>query len=96
MEDILRMEHITKRFGDLYANRDINFTVRRGEVHTLLGENGAGKSTLMNVLVGLYQPTEGNIWFGGKKVRIDSPGQAVRLGIGMVHQHFMLVEAMTV
>ena len=96
MEDILRMEHITKRFGDLYANRDINFTVRRGEVHTLLGENGAGKSTLMNVLVGLYQPTEGEIWFGGRKVRIDSPGQAVKLGIGMVHQHFMLVEAMTV
>lgn len=96
MEDILRMEHITKRFGELYANRDINFTVRRGEVHTLLGENGAGKSTLMNVLVGLYQPTEGDIWFGGRKVRIDSPGQAVKLGIGMVHQHFMLVEAMTV
>ena len=96
MEDILRMENITKRFGDLYANRDINFTVHRGEVHTLLGENGAGKSTLMNVLVGLYQPTEGDIWFGGHKVRIDSPGQAVKLGIGMVHQHFMLVEAMTV
>ena len=96
MEDILRMEHITKRFGELYANRDVSFTVRRGEVHTLLGENGAGKSTLMNVLIGLYQPTEGAIWFGGKPVRIDSPGQAVRLGIGMVHQHFMLVEAMTV
>nr|WP_325194715.1 ABC transporter ATP-binding protein [uncultured Oscillibacter sp.] len=96
MEEILRMEHITKRFGDVYANRDINLEVRQGEVHTLLGENGAGKSTLMNVLFGLYQPTEGDIYLHGKKVRIDSPAQAVKLGIGMVHQHFMLVEAMTV
>lgn len=96
MEEILRMEHITKQFGDLYANRDINLDVRRGEVHTLLGENGAGKSTLMNVLFGLYQPTEGSIYFNGKKVKIDSPAQAVKLGIGMVHQHFMLVDAMTV
>ena len=96
MEEILRMEHITKRFGDVYANRNINLDVRKGEVHTLLGENGAGKSTLMNVLFGLYQPTEGNIYLHGKKVRIDSPAQAVKLGIGMVHQHFMLVEAMTV
>ena len=96
MEEILRMEHITKRFGDMYANRDISFDVRKGEVHTLLGENGAGKSTLMNVLFGLYQPTEGSIYIHGKKVRIDSPAQAVKQGIGMVHQHFMLVEAMTV
>ncbi|MDD5809222.1 MAG: ATP-binding cassette domain-containing protein, partial [Clostridiales bacterium] len=92
MEEILRMEHITKRFGDMYANRDISFDVRKGEVHTLLGENGAGKSTLMNVLFGLYQPTEGSIYIHGKKVRIDSPAQAVKQGIGMVHQHFMLVE----
>lgn len=96
MQEILRMEHITKRFGNMYANRDINFEVLRGEVHTLLGENGAGKSTLMNVLFGLYQPTEGNIYLNGNKVKIDSPAQAVKLGIGMVHQHFMLVEAMTV
>ncbi len=96
MKDLLRMEHITKRFGELYANRDINLDIRRGEVHTLLGENGAGKSTLMNVLIGLYQPTEGKIYMNGKEVRIDSPSQAVKLGIGMVHQHFMLVEAMTV
>jgi simple sugar transport system ATP-binding protein len=96
MEEILRMEHITKQFGDLYANKDINMDVRRGEVHTLLGENGAGKSTLMNVLYGLYQPTAGSIYFNGTKVKIDSPAQAVKLGIGMVHQHFMLVEAMTV
>ena len=94
MAEILRMEHITKRFGDVYANRDINLEVRQGEVHTLLGENGAGKSTLMNVLFGLYQPTEGDIYLHGKKVRIDSPAQAVRLGIGMVHQQFMLVVEM--
>ncbi|HWR18201.1 MAG TPA: ABC transporter ATP-binding protein [Clostridia bacterium] len=96
MEEILRMEHISKQFGNFYANKDIHFDVRKGEVHCLLGENGAGKSTLMNVLVGLYQPTEGSIYLHGKEVRIESPAQAVRLGIGMVHQHFMLVEAMTV
>ena len=90
------MEHISKRFGDFYANKDISLTVNRGEVLTLLGENGAGKSTLMNILIGLYQPTEGKIFLEGKKVRIESPSQAVKLGIGMVHQHFMLVEAMTV
>ena len=96
MEEFLRMEHVSKRFGDFYANKDINLTVKKGEVLTLLGENGAGKSTLMNVLIGLYQPTEGSIYLNGQKVRIDSPAQAVKLGIGMVHQHFMLVEAMTV
>lgn len=96
METLLRMERITKRFGDVYANRNINLDVRAGEVHTLLGENGAGKSTLMNVLFGLYQPTEGSIFLRDKAVRITSPDQAVSLGIGMVHQHFMLVEAMTV
>ena len=63
------MEHITKKFGSVYANRDINFDVRAGEVHTLLGENGAGKSTLMNVLFGLYQPTEGDIYVRGQKVK---------------------------
>ena len=90
------MERISKRFGSFYANRAIDLTVNEGEVLTLLGENGAGKSTLMNILIGLYQPTEGRIFLRGKEVRIESPSQAVRLGIGMVHQHFMLVEAMTV
>ena len=94
--EVLRMEHITKQFGSVYANRDVNFDVRAGEVHTLLGENGAGKSTLMNVLFGLYQPTEGDIYVRGQKVKIESPSQAVKYGIGMVHQHFMLIEAMTV
>lgn len=96
MEELLRMEHISKCFGDFYANSDVTFSVARGEVHTLLGENGAGKSTLMNILIGLYQPTEGKIFLNGKEVRIETPSQAVKLGIGMVHQHFMLVEAMTV
>ncbi|WP_312428887.1 ABC transporter ATP-binding protein [Lacrimispora sp.] len=96
MKELLKMEHITKHFGEVYANRDINLSVQEGEVHTLLGENGAGKSTLMNILIGLYQPTGGEIYLRGKKVKIESPKAAVRLGIGMVHQHFMLVEAMTV
>ena len=96
MSELLRIEHISKRFGDFYANRDIGLTIESGEIHTLLGENGAGKSTLMNILIGLYQPTEGKIFLRGKEVRIESPSQAVNLGIGMVHQHFMLVDAMTV
>ncbi|MBQ1310467.1 MAG: ABC transporter ATP-binding protein [Blautia sp.] len=96
MSELLRIEHISKRFGDFYANRNIDLTVERGEIHTLLGENGAGKSTLMNILAGLYQPTEGKIFLEGKEVHIESPSQAVSLGIGMVHQHFMLVDAMTV
>lgn len=90
------MDNITKRFGDVFANKEINLIIKEGEVHTLLGENGAGKSTLMNILVGLYQPTKGNIYLHGNKVKIDSPAKAVNIGIGMVHQHFMLVEAMTV
>ena len=96
MEEILRTENISKRFGSFYANKNINLTIYKGEVHTLLGENGAGKSTLMNILIGLYQPTEGRVFFKGKEVNISSPEYAARLGIGMVHQHFMLVKAMTV
>lgn len=96
MNEFLRMENMTKKFGEVYANKDINLSIKEGEVHTLLGENGAGKSTLMNILIGLYQPTQGNIYYRGKKVKIDSPSKAMKLGIGMVHQHFMLVEAMTV
>ena len=76
---------------DEFLRKNINLSIRRGEVHTMLGENGVGKSTLMNVLIGLYQPTEGSIYLNGKKVSISSPAQAVNLGIGMVHQHFMLV-----
>lgn len=96
MKEFLKMENMTKKFGEVYANKDINLTILEGEVHTLLGENGAGKSTLMNILTGLYQPTKGEIYLHGEKVKIDSPSIAVKLGIGMVHQHFMLVEALTV
>lgn len=96
MNEFLRMENISKQFGDVFANKNINLSVNEGEVHTLLGENGAGKSTLMNILIGLYQPTGGEIRLRGQTVRIDSPRTAVKMGIGMVHQHFMLVEAMTV
>lgn len=96
MREFLKMENITKKFGEVYANKDINLTIMEGEVHTLLGENGAGKSTLMNILIGLYQPSYGAVYLRGENVKIDSPSKAVKLGIGMVHQHFMLVEALTV
>src|SRR5215208_2841277 len=92
----LELRGITKRFGSLVANDAIDFELRRGEIHALLGENGAGKSTLMNVLYGLHQPDEGEILLEGEPVRIDSARRAIGLGIGMVHQHFMLVPVMTV
>ena len=92
----LELRRITKRFGTLVANDAVDFELRRGEIHALLGENGAGKSTLMNVLYGLHQPDEGEILLGGEPVKIDSPRRAIALGIGMVHQHFMLVPVMTV
>src|ERR687897_1798459 len=92
----LELRGITKRFGSLVANNAIDFELKREEIHALLGENGAGKSTLMNVLYGLHQPDEGEMWVDGEKVEIHSPRQAMNLGIGMVHQHFMLVPVMTV
>ena len=90
------LSSITKRFGGLLANDDIDLALRRGEIHALLGENGAGKSTLMNILSGVYQPDGGEIIIGGETVKFRSPWDAVRRGIGMVHQHFQLVDAFSV
>lgn len=93
---VLEMHNIVKQFGDFRANDEINLQVRRGQIHALLGENGAGKSTLMNQLSGLLQPTSGDILINGQKITVDSPAKAAELGIGMVHQHFMLMDAFTV
>lgn len=95
-EYIIEMLHITKRFPGIVANDDITLQLRKGEIHALLGENGAGKSTLMSVLFGLYQPEEGEIRKNGRKVEIRSPNDATALRIGMVHQHFKLVEVFSV
>lgn len=92
----IEMLHITKKFPGIIANDDITLQLKKGEIHALLGENGAGKSTLMSVLFGLYQPEEGEIRKDGKKVEINDPNDANDLGIGMVHQHFKLVECFTV
>ena len=89
---LLELKGITKTFGSFTANEDINLTVYPGEVHALLGENGAGKSTLMNVIYGIYKPDRGEVFLSGKPVRIHSPKDALRHGLGMVHQHFMLVD----
>ncbi|SMO55538.1 ABC transporter ATP-binding protein [Melghirimyces algeriensis] len=94
--NVVEMKGITKRFPGIVANDNIHLTVKEGEIHALLGENGAGKSTLMNVLFGLYQPDEGEIRIKGNKVEITGPNMANELGIGMVHQHFMLVDPFTV
>lgn len=93
---MLKLTGITKRFGSLVANDHIDLEIRSGEIHALLGENGAGKTTLMNILYGLYSPDEGSIEWKGQPVRIQGPGQAIAMGIGMVHQHFMLVPVFTV
>src|SRR4029079_10272913 len=93
---VLEMRHITKRFPGIVANDDVSLDLREGEVHALLGENGAGKSTLMNILYGLYHPDEGEIEIMGKPVRLGTPSAAIDAGVGMVHQHFMLIPVMTV
>lgn len=94
--NIIEMLHITKEFPGIVANDDITLTLRKGEIHALLGENGAGKSTLMSVLFGLYNPEKGEIRMNGQPVTIHDPNDATALGIGMVHQHFKLVECFTV
>ena len=93
---VLELRGITKRFGDFTANDRIDLDVRAGEVHALLGENGAGKSTLMNCLYGLYRPDEGEIVLEGVTQHFTSSADAIKAGIGMVHQHFMLIPVMTV
>ena len=90
------MLNITKRFPGIVANDNITIQLKKGEIHALLGENGAGKSTLMSVLFGLYQPEEGKIRKNGQDVKIENPNDANDLGIGMVHQHFKLVECFSV
>jgi simple sugar transport system ATP-binding protein len=95
-QPFVAMRGITKRFPGVLANDQINLTIQRGEIHALLGENGAGKSTLMNILYGLYQPDEGQILINGEPVQLNGPHEAIRRGIGMVHQHFMLVPPFTV
>lgn len=96
MNNVIEMNNIRKEFPGIVANDNITLQLRQGEIHALLGENGAGKSTLMNILFGLYQPTSGEIKVRGEKVNITDPNVANKLGIGMVHQHFMLVENFTI
>ena len=91
----IEMRGISKAFGSAQANKDINLSVRYGEIHALLGENGAGKSTLMNMLSGIYRPDSGSIFVDGKEVSFTSPKASIAMGIGMIHQHFKLVDVMT-
>ena len=91
MPPILELKGITKQFPGVLANDHIDLELNQGEILVLLGENGAGKTTLMNILYGLYQPDEGEIFIRGQRVEIHSPSDAIRAGIGMVHQHFMLI-----
>ena len=93
---LLELRGITKRFPGVLANDKVDFDLRRGEVHALLGENGAGKSTLMNILYGLYTPDEGQILLEGRPIELGSTRAAIEHGIGMVHQHFMLIPVMSV
>src|SRR5436305_8175243 len=93
---VLELRGITKRFPGVVANDHVDFDLRQGEVHALLGENGAGKTTLMNILYGLYSPDSGEILINGDAAHVSSPHDAIGRGIGMVHQHFMLIPVMTV
>ncbi len=93
---LLEMRGITKRFPSVLANNNVSISLQQGEILALVGENGAGKSTLMNILYGLYQPDQGEIWYQGRPVGIENPMNAIELGIGMVHQHFMLIPSFTV
>ena len=92
----IELKDITKRFGHVIANSDVNLKVESGTIHGIVGENGAGKSTLMNILFGLYKPDSGTIFLNEQSVEVNSPEKSIALGIGMVHQHFMLVPTFTV
>mgnify|MGYP000135604880 CR=1 FL=1 len=91
----VQMNNISKSFGEIKANDNVNLTVRQGEIHAILGENGAGKSTLMNILSGIYAPDSGSIYIKGKQVDFNSPKEPIKMGIGMIHQHFKLVNVLT-
>ena len=91
----VEMINISKSFGSIKANEDVNLTIYEGEVHALLGENGAGKSTLMNMLSGIYRPDSGSIFVYGEEKHFDSPSEPIELGIGMIHQHFKLIDVLT-
>nr|ABC72331.1 signal-transducing histidine kinase; response regulator [uncultured haloarchaeon] len=95
-EEFVRMENITKTFPGVIANDDVSMSVKKGEIHGLLGENGAGKSTLMKILYGLYSADQGEIWLGNNRLEMDSPQDAIDAGIGMVHQHFKLIPRLSV
>ena len=92
MECAIQLKNITKTFGRVFANKNVSLDVRRGEILSLLGENGSGKTTLMNMIAGIYYPDEGEIYVNGKLAEIRSPKDAYQLGIGMIHQHFKLVD----
>ena len=94
-EYAVQLKNITKTFGSVVANNRVDLNVRRGEILALLGENGSGKTTLMNMLSGIYRPDKGQIFINGTKMYIDSPEDAKKLGIGMIHQHFKLIEKFT-
>ncbi len=95
-ESIIRFDHVSMEFPGVLANDDVSLEIRRGEVFALVGENGAGKSTLMNILYGIYEPTSGEVWIRGERVREHTPRAAIAAGVGMVHQHFKLVPSFTV
>ena len=95
-ESAVRFEKISMQFPGVLANDQVTFDIRKGEIFALVGENGAGKSTLMNILYGIHEPTDGNVYINGSKVEKFSPSEAISMGVGMVHQHFMLVPSFTV
>ena len=95
-EKLIELKNISKQFPGVLANDNVSLDIEKGEIHAIVGENGAGKSTLMKILYGLYQPTFGEIYIKGEAVKIKTPLDAIKLGIGMVHQHFMLVPSFTV